>query len=155
MCHNETTNIWSHLSGVILFVLLIFYIIFWVGGMEFTRPLDTLIDKFDFVNFKFSALDSEMSNSHKDSETYKKLKVNTSAEEYLKISRDLWHESVEMENPTYFNLSEEDLKIISESGDSSILSYQTQASLEAQLYDTSLDYLLLIIQKFSQGKLGP
>ena len=30
MCHNETTNVWSHLGGAILFVGLIVYIAVWV-----------------------------------------------------------------------------------------------------------------------------
>ena len=47
MCHNESTNIWSHLLGVIMFICFILYIIFFVGGMTLTKPLDIVIDKFD------------------------------------------------------------------------------------------------------------
>ena len=31
MLHNETTNIWSHLSGVFIYMFLIFYIAFWTA----------------------------------------------------------------------------------------------------------------------------
>ena len=30
MCHNESANIWSHLCGVILFILLIVYVAIWI-----------------------------------------------------------------------------------------------------------------------------
>jgi hypothetical protein len=47
MCHNESTNIWSHLLGVIMFVGFIFYIVFCIGGMTLTKPLDLVIDNFE------------------------------------------------------------------------------------------------------------
>lgn len=46
MCHNETTNIWSHLLGVIIFLTFIFYVVFFVGGISLTKPMDLVIDKF-------------------------------------------------------------------------------------------------------------
>lgn len=46
MCHNESTNIWSHFLGVIMFVSFIFYIAFFVGGLSFIQPLDMVIDNF-------------------------------------------------------------------------------------------------------------
>mmetsp|Transcript_16886 Transcript_16886/g.14805 ORF Transcript_16886/g.14805 Transcript_16886/m.14805 type:complete len:226 (+) Transcript_16886:57-734(+) len=121
--------------------------------MEFTRPLDTLIDKFDFVNMKISSVDVNLPSPHKNSTTHQKLIHNTSSDEYKNIALDLWHESVEIENPGYFNLTEEDLKEIEAIPGGLAYKFQTQTTLDAQLYDTSLDYLLLIIQKFAQAKL--
>jgi len=154
MCHNETTNVWSHLIGVILFYSLIFYIVFFVGGMEFTRPLDNLINKFDFINFKFSKYRTEITTSYKDSQSNQGLLSNASSQEYINASVDLWHKSVELENPFYFNLEVEKATPTPVEGENQAAPvFQTQASLEAQLYDTSLDYLLLIIQKFSTEKI--
>jgi len=51
MIHNETTNIWSHLCGVIMFVIFVFYVIFFVGGFSLTKPLDVVIDKFEHKSF--------------------------------------------------------------------------------------------------------
>ena len=31
MVHNETTNIWSHILGVFIYVFLIFYLVFWTA----------------------------------------------------------------------------------------------------------------------------
>lgn len=31
MCHNETTNVWSHLCGAFLFIFLIVYIAVWIS----------------------------------------------------------------------------------------------------------------------------
>ena len=120
--------------------------------MEFTRPLDTLIDKFDFVNFKFSNMGTDTSSKIKNSPAFEFLNSNASLYDFIQKSLELWHESVEIENPTYFNLTEEDLKLSIEGHNIAPL-YQMQSTLEAQLYDTSLDFLLLIIQKFSLGNL--
>lgn len=152
MWHNETTNIWSHLAGVILFIILILYIIFCVGGMEFTRPLDTVIDKFDSINFKISKIEEKIARPYVHSEVHQRLLSNTSAQEYFNISVNLWIKGVELENPYYFDVPQ-GTDVLASDGNSTSPVYQTRASLEAQLYDTSLDCLLLLIQKFTLGKL--
>mmetsp|Transcript_7052 Transcript_7052/g.7918 ORF Transcript_7052/g.7918 Transcript_7052/m.7918 type:complete len:110 (+) Transcript_7052:271-600(+) len=40
MLHNETTNIWSHLLGAILYIFLLFYLVFWTA----TNDKSTLKD---------------------------------------------------------------------------------------------------------------
>ncbi len=38
MCHNESTNIWSHLCGSIMFITLMIYIIVWVSPDDTLEP---------------------------------------------------------------------------------------------------------------------
>lgn len=96
--------------------------------MDVTKPLDALIDKFDMT---------KKVNAKREREFV------SSPDVYL----DLWHENVEMANPTYFVI--EKGKNTTESVDSEVYSkYLAQTSKETVLYDTTLDYLFSVIQNF-------
>mmetsp|Transcript_557 Transcript_557/g.555 ORF Transcript_557/g.555 Transcript_557/m.555 type:complete len:171 (+) Transcript_557:12-524(+) len=45
MIHNETTNIWSHLFGVFLYIFLVIYITFWTAtdNVDVKRDDDTIL----------------------------------------------------------------------------------------------------------------
>jgi hypothetical protein len=111
--------------------------------MEFTRPLEAIMHKFDFIEDRlgFSMLRQENSE---ESSTSLVTKSDTSAKEFVENMVQLWHETVEVENPGFFNLTEEEIK-----SSSNTLDYETASkdTKKAQLYDTSLDYLLLLIQR--------
>lgn len=111
--------------------------------MEFTRPLDALIQKFDFIDDKFDFQLLRQENT-KDNQSSRVIKSDTSSNEFVENMIQLWHESVEIQNPGFFNLTEEEIK-----RSNSIIDYETASkdTKNAQLYDTSLDYLLLLIQK--------
>lgn len=96
--------------------------------MDVTKPLDALIDKFDIA---------KKVNVKREKESVPSLDV------YL----DLWHENVEMINPTYFSI--EDGKNSSEILDSEVYpKHLSQTSRDVILYDTTLGYLLSVIQNF-------
>ena len=42
MIHNETTNIWSHMLGIIMFILLTSYIIIFIGQDKFIDSIDAM-----------------------------------------------------------------------------------------------------------------
>jgi channel protein (hemolysin III family) len=117
------------------------FIMVFVGGMEFTRPLDALIEKFEINTNK---LDIISFDRHRDESQ----NATTSAQ-VQQLSIQLWHSYVEINNPTYFNLTEEDNDKAHEILEFEGRLFEGQISSDANLYDTSLDYLLVMIQKFA------
>jgi adiponectin receptor len=144
MCHNETINVWSHLGGVILFILLMLYIVFCVGGMSITKPLDVIIDNFEKVAIDLSKSPGNMI-PNLNSEN---IKYVDAPSKIIDIWIELWSKQVEHANPTYFEIDQNDLtKKEREELENKI--YFSQTSRDELLYDTSLNYIMLIIQKFA------
>ena len=63
MIHNETTNIWSHMIGIILFVVLTSYIIFFVGQEKFIDSIESLSGGFSNSNIDSSRMIPPKSNN--------------------------------------------------------------------------------------------
>lgn len=129
--------------------MLIFYIALFVGGFNLTKPLDALIDKFEVdVGQKtlgqFSVHKMEASSND----------IND-PENIVNEAIQLWYDTVEAINPIYFSPMSDDSNSESEGSSVSTPSVSSMQGREV-LYDTSLDYLLLIIQKamFTQPKEG-
>jgi hypothetical protein len=109
--------------------------------MEFTRPLDALIEKFEITTNKLGLSSFE---SHRDED-----KNTLTSDQVQQLWLDLWHSTVEIENPTYFNLTVEDNKKAQKILEFEGRLYEGQNSRDANIYDTSLDFLLVLIQKFA------